>query len=430
MSPSEQVWRCHRHEAATPADDMAPGPAGRPGSGGVGILAAAAALRQFTAAQLAAYCAEDEAAVSAFLSGQPELWEWLPEACEWRVVDLAGIRALLAAAAGPDPPAAPPPWTPAGPAAPADRLLFAEDLLLACGPDPAADRTAAARTALNHLRQFIAAVRPVAGPWWRINLAGRVAIPDLPLASGDLVTTARVRIDIALAHLIGAEAAGRRASARQLISLISAAWDVECLPESMDAERWRDLDERFTALCRKVLDPPGRAGGTSAPATFLAALALLRAPDRARHSSAGGEVLARLLDGLSRVPTVADHAAVSPFFRVLDRRPDGLRRLAVYSGLLPLVPRGGRWRQESEPLPGVVVEAVVDDVASRHLEDSAWELARGLSGFPEPSLSALIGQASYVLDEVASRRATLDSDVISRSEPTRKELLSLGNVLV
>jgi hypothetical protein len=393
-----------------------------------GILAAAAALRQFTAAQLAAYCDADEAAVSAFLSGQPDLWEWLPDACEWRVVDLAEIRAQLAAT-GPDPPAAPLPGTPA-PAEPADSLLFAEDLLLDCGADPAADRTVAARTALNHLRQFIAAVRPVAGPWWRINLAGRVAVPDLPLASGDFVTTARVRIDIALAHLIRAEAAGQRASAKQLIRLISAAWDVECLPESMDGERWRDLDARFTALCRQVLDPPAGAGGTSAPATFLAALALLRAPDRARHSSAGGEVLARLLDGLSRAPTVADHAAVSPFFRLLYRRPDGLRRLAVYSGLLPLVPHGCRWQQESEPLPGVVVEAVVDDLASRHLEDSAWELARGLSGFPEPSLSALIGQASYVLDEVASRRARLDSDVISRSEATRKELLSLGNVLV
>src|SRR5262249_38242517 len=188
--------------------------------------------------------------------------------------------------------------------------------------------------------------------------------------------------------------------------------------------------ERFTALCRKVLDAPAGAGGTSAPATFLAALARLRAPDRDRHSSASGEMLARLLDALSRVPTVAGHAAASPFFRGLHPRPDGGRRLAVYSGLLPLVPHGCCWRRESEPLPGVVVEVVVDDLASRHLEDSARELARGLGGFPEPSLSALIGQASYVLDDVASRRASLDGDVVSRSEPTRKELLSLGNVLV
>jgi hypothetical protein len=393
-----------------------------------GILAAAAALRQFTAAQLTAYCDEDEAAVSAFLSGQPGPWEWLPDTCEWRVVDLAGIRAQLAAA-GPDPPAAPPP-VPAGPADPADSLLFAEDLLLTCQEDPAADRKVIARTALNHVRQFIAAVRPAAGPWWRIGLTARGAIPDLPLASGDFVTAARVRIDIALARLVGAEAAGQRVSEQQLIGLISAAWDVECLPESMDGARWRDLDERFTALCREVVDPPGGAGRTSAPATFLAELALLRAPDRARRSSASSEVLARLLDALSRVPTAADHGAVSPLFRVLDRRPDGVRRLAVYSGLLALVPHGCRCRPESEPLPGVVVEAVADDLASRHLEDSAWELARGLSGFPEPSLSALIGQASYVLDEVASRRASLDSDVVSRSELTRKELLSLGNVLV
>jgi hypothetical protein len=394
-----------------------------------GILAAVAALRQFTAAQLAAYCAEDEAAVSAFLSGQPGLWEWLPDACEWRVVDLAGVRAQLAAAAGPDPPAAPT-RTPACPVEPADSLLFAEDLLLTCQQDPAADRRMVARTALNHLRQFIATVRPGAGPWWGVDLAGRVAVPDLPLPSGDFVTAARVRIDISLARLTGAEAAARGVPAEQLISLISAAWEVECLPESMDGQRWRDIDERFTALCRQVVDLPGGADATSAPATFLAALARRRAPDRARHSSASGEVLARLLDGLSHPTAVAGRTVASPFFRVLDRRPDGRRRLAVYSGLLPLVPRGCAWWQVSEPLPAVVVEAVADASASRHLEESARALVRGMSGITKPSLSALIGQASYVLDEVATRRASLDSDVVSRAEPVRKELLSLGNVLV
>src|SRR5262249_56718795 len=127
---------------------------------------------------------------------------------------------------------------------------------------------------------------------------------------------------------------------------------------------------------------------------------------------------------------VTDSAPGTPLFRVLDRSPDGQRRVAVYSGLVPLVPHGCRWHQEAELLPGVVVEAVADDRASRHLEDSARKLARGLTGFRDPSRSALLGQAAYVLEEVAGQRASLDREVVSRSETTRKELLSFGGVLV
>src|SRR5262249_56579182 len=104
---------------------------------------------------------------------------------------------------------------------------------------------------------------------------------------------------------------------------------------------------------------------------------------------------------------VTDSAPGTPLFRVLDRSPDGQRRVAVYSGLLPLVPHGCRWHREAELLPGVVVEAVTDDRASRHLEDSARTLARGLTGFREARRSALLGQAAYVLEAGANPRARL-----------------------
>src|SRR5262249_44383125 len=153
-----------------------------------------------------------------------------------------------------------------------------------------------AHTALNHLRQFVAAVWPDAGPWWTIDLAGRVAVPDVPLGFHDVITAARVRIDVALARLTVAEAAGRRAPPDEVVNPIGTAWEVECLPDAMDGQRRRALDEAFAALCSTVV---GRPGGTSAPATLLAALAQRRAPDRAEHSSASAEVLGCLLDGLA-----------------------------------------------------------------------------------------------------------------------------------
>jgi hypothetical protein len=405
------------------------------------VLAAAAALRTFTAAQLAAYCDEDAPAIEAVLDQHPGLVEQLPGGC-WRVLDTAALRRRLAKHARlrqarqehltrstrlvrpPDQARA------------AARLLLAEQVLLDCAaePDPLARRIMAA-TAHNHLRQCAAAFTPGGGTWWEVDTSGELSVPEIKV-DADLVTVGRLRLNLALARFTGSEASGGTIGMEELVR---AAGEVDRLPAQMTGGRRLALVRQFASLSSRVLRLPHGSLSTSAPARFLATVAVRRSADRATRSAQAGRLdqpagaavhLIRLLDGLASEPAVRGDGPASRLFRVIDRLPAGRARVAVYADLVPRLPRDCHWDRQGDPLPGAVVEGVADNRAQQHLWDCARLLESDLTGSPFSSESALIGQAAYVLENLAVLRAELDATVLNRAEANRRTLLTLAGVPV
>jgi len=388
------------------------------------VLAAAVALRRFTAARLAAYCDEDDQTVAAILTEHPELVERLPGTAEWQVIDADAIRRELAGVAP-----TPRPRRSRDRSRAAARLLLAEETLLGCAQEPeATDRMVMASTAMNHLRQYIAASRPGGGSWWDIDLAAQQQPPVRALRTdSEVITAARLRMDIALAGMTRAEATG---NTLPVDDLVRVARDVGALPAGMDTRRRCALVDRFATLASGVIRLPGGPPSTSAPARFLTTLAVRRTLDAARNQRAASAALIRLLHGLAREPALRCQGPDSRLFRVLGSRPDGLVRVAVYSDLLQLLPQDYRWQRESALLPGAVVQAVTEDRARLHLQECAQALERDFARSPFRSERALIGQAAYVMEDLAIRHAGLDRTVVRRSDRARRELLSLAQVLV
>jgi hypothetical protein len=95
------------------------------------VLSAAAALNEFTAAQVAAYCEDDQDSVIQVLRDHDDLFEPVPHAStpRWRVTDRTRLREVIAAAesrgrpAGADHRPVPDGWREA-------RLLLAEQTLI------------------------------------------------------------------------------------------------------------------------------------------------------------------------------------------------------------------------------------------------------------------------------------------------------------
>ena len=388
----------------------------------VGVLAAAVALRRFTAARLAAYCHEDGETVAGILAEHAGLVEPLPGTAEWRVIDAEAIRRELSGAA-----AAPSPQRSRDPSRAAARLLLAEQTLLDCVLEPAeSDRLVMASTAMNHLRQYVAA-RAGAGSWWDIDLAAGVSVDDLRVDS-EIITAARLRIDIALAGMTRAEAAGQTLPVEYLVRV---AHDVGALPPGMDIGRRHALANRFATLAGGVIRLPDGRPSTSRPARFLTTLAIHRTLAAAvRNWRDISAALVRLLHGLAREPALRSQGPDSRLFRVLGSQPDGQVRVAVYADLLQLLPQDYRCRSRSALLPGAVVEAVAEDRAWLHLRECALALERDFACSPFHSERALIGQAAYVMEDLAIRHAGLDRTVVRRSDRARRELLSLAQVLV
>jgi hypothetical protein len=430
-----------------------------------GVLAAAAALRRFTAAELAAYCPEDDEAIAAVLTQHPSLVERLPSG-EWQVRDTVALRARLARQArlrqarrrqlAHTPLSVRPP----DPTRAAARMLLAEQVLLDCAaePDPAARRIMAA-TAHNHLRQCAAAFTPQAGSWWEIDPSATLAVPRIRL-DADLITAGRLRMDLTLAVITGSEAAGATVA---MDDLVRAATQVDGLPAEMPSGRRRALVRRFTSLSCRVLRLPHGSLSQSAPARFLATVAIRRTADRATESlhlpparptadlERGGDLLAvrafpqvdgghadgsahliRLLTGLAEEPAVrgGGEGPASRLFRVIDRLPAGRARIAVYADLVALLPRDCHWDVHRDLLPGAVVECVADNRAQQHLWDCARLLENDLTRSPFSSESALIGQAAYVLEHLAAVHADLDSGLRYRADANRRSLLTLAGVPV
>ena len=396
------------------------------------VLGAAAALNEFTAAQIAAYCEDDQDGVLDVLQEHADLFEPVPQARSprWRVTDRRRLRETIAAAET-GTPRTPPPRPDPGEAGRV-RLLLAEQTLLACADEPsAASRRTMAATATNYLRQFLADL-PDLGErprWWEIGPACVDELGDR-LATGAVpVSPARLRTDFALASLTGSEAASEDVS---IGFLIDTATGLSRLMSTREAgqEGVQRLSRRFADLAMKLTTPSmAEAPEETAPARLLSALAWRRAGPAAQG---GWEPAARAQVTLLR--TIADHHPLAPpegsgcLYRVLGDAGHGRQRVAVYRDLLELLPSRYACEPVEELLPGVVVTAEADPRAGRLLSGYAGVIEEDLRTSPYGSERALVGQVAHRFEEFADAPANGDRGVADRTTRTRRELLALFDV--
>ncbi|MGH3910523.1 MAG: hypothetical protein ACRDRM_06790, partial [Pseudonocardiaceae bacterium] len=190
------------------------------------VLAAAAALRDFTVDELAAFCDEQPPAIVAILDGARNRVERTdgdddPPVARWRVVDLDGLRRDLAVRAE----ASRSGGALARPrsfvaASSTTRLLLVEQTLSECAAEvSAAKRRILVATAKNHLRQVVAGAAPGKRPWWSVELSLQrlgEAIERRP----DEPAFTRLRLDVALACLAECDATGQPVPARDLVDTV------------------------------------------------------------------------------------------------------------------------------------------------------------------------------------------------------------------
>lgn len=392
------------------------------------ILAAAAALQEFSTIQLAAYCGTDPGIVEDLLSGLPDLVEPAARQC-WRVLDLAGIRAAAASDTGSDRSVEPTPPPAGSPAPITDRLVLAEEMLVECGHEDSADlRRAMTETVRNNLRQVIARVSSSPTPWWDIQ-ASQATWNAVAAATDDpALSASRLRADFTLANIIDAEAAGQPVRAELLTQ---AASDLSRVATATAGARLRQIFEYFVELATILAEPAGlTAPSESAPARLLVALAWHRARALVGVDiGRAAKTFAQILHQLSRRPRTLDRHAID-LYRLVERAPGGGDRVVVYRGLLDLLPQPAHWCAGGAFQPGVLVEAITDHETSSRLQNFAWRLREGLERSPFQSESALIGGAAHVLHDVAMATAAPDGDVLPRSDAVRRELLQLAGVPV
>jgi hypothetical protein len=397
------------------------------------VLAAAAALNEFTAAQVAAYCEDDLDSVTRIIRDHDELFAPVPHACtpRWRVTDRRLLRAVIAAAEGRGQPAAAG-HRPGPDGSREDRLLLAEQTLIDCAEEPsAAGRRTMAATAANYLRQFVAAT-PEAGDgrrWWEVEPSCLDALGDRVTGDAATVSRSRLRTDFALARLTGSEAANEQVG---IGFLIETATELTRLLGSAEAgeERICRLSRRFADLAMKLTTPsaPGNPGAV-APAKLLSALAWRRAGPAAQG---GWDRAARAQVALLR--TIADRHPLVPdegharLYRDLDQPRHGRKRVAVYQDLLDLLPSRYDWEPVEALLPGAVVTAVTDLDACRLLRRYASVIEGDLVSSPYGSERALVGQVAHRFEEFADAQAGRDRTVADRTTETRKQLLALFDV--
>lgn len=396
------------------------------------VLGAAAALNEFTAAQIAAYCEDDQDGVLDVLREHADLFEPVPQARSprWRVTDRQRLREIMAAAETPARHAEahrPEPGEAGG-----ARLLLAEQTLIACAdePSPAGRRTMAA-TATNYLRQFLAGL-PGLGDhpsWWELGPACLDELGERLSAGPVPVSPVRLRTDFALASLTGSEAASEDVS---IGFLIDTATGLSRLMSTREAgqEPVQRLSRRFADLAMKLTTPsvPERPEVTAC-ARLLSALAWRRAGPAAQG---GWAPAARAQVTLLR--TIADHHPLVPLdsrgclYRVLGDAGHGRQRVAVYRDLLELLPSRYACEPVEELLPGVVVTAEADPRAGRLLSTYAGVIEEDLKTSPYGSERALVGQLAHRFEEFADAPANGDPGVADRTTETRRELLALFDV--
>ena len=135
-----------------------------------------------------------------------------------------------------------------------------------------------------------------------------------------------------------------------------------------------------------------------------------------------------LLKGIGRSRIRAESAHPVSLYQVLGNLPRGRQRVVVYTDLLNLLPRQFELALADQVLPGALVEAVAGPAASDHLREYATVIETDLVRSPFHSESALIGQVTHVLQDLAARESRSDGSVVERTDRTCVELLSLAGV--
>lgn len=405
------------------------------------VLAAAAALRDFTVDQLAAFCDEQPPAIVAILDGASGRVERSdgdadPSVARWRVVDLDGLRHDLAVRteetvradeSQPGRALAEPRHQDCASSDP--RLLLAEQTLSDCATaESATERRILVATAKNHLCQVVASVRPERGPWWSVELSLQrlgEAIERRPNRPG----LTRLRLDVALACLAECDAAGDPVPARDLVDTVLRFQRFTALEDP----KLRDLVGRFFDLVTAQLVPRDRSS-VPAPDRLIAAVARRRARAQVEHArrehGVGGAMhaLVPLLKSLDEQPGPTQEQGL---YQVLGHLPDGRDRVAVYSDLLRILPQQWcTWQDTTELLPGALAVVVAEPEVATHLAHCAATLESDLVRSPFSSDAALIGQVAHVFQYLADQVVSLDGTVRVRSEKARCELVELAKAHV
>jgi hypothetical protein len=410
------------------------------------VLAAAAALHEFTLGQVTAYCNGDRREVEKVLDRFGRFFETVDLPTEvarerrWRVADMVALRAEIARRSPARSPETArdreipevPDATTSGRSLGA-RLVLAEETLVDCGTQSSpAHRRVMARTAMNYLKQVVAAYGARDADWWEIDPPGPLPADRDP--GNNPTTRSRIATDVALARMTACEAAGETLA---IDYLIAAAVETRRLfrSEEVDRRRLTRMLERFSILARELTTPPGPESRSSAcpaaPARLLSAVAWGRACSQVENDApAAAQVLVDLLRGIARSRLGAERHHPVPLYQVLGRLPRGQHRVAVYTDLLDLLPRHFEIALADHIVPGALIEAVADAAASDHLRGYAAVIETDLVRSPFRSDSALIGQVAHVLQDLAVRESGADGGVLERTDRTRVELLSLAGVPV
>jgi hypothetical protein len=413
-----------------------------------GLLAAAAVLREFTPAQLAAWCEEDVDTVAAFLAAAGDLFGRLPtcgragpDGPRWRVNDAQVLHQALLEESR----AHRREWTdrvrPAEGRGSAGRpswgldarLRMAEETLMDCAEEPSAlGRRLMADSAMNYLRQFLADVLPQSRPWWEIEPALVATMPaQVPTGAGT-VTRSRLRADLALARLTSSAATGVPVEAEFLLRT-ARGLDHPFGSSDVDEEWLSRLTGRFTELALALVRPSVHdIHNMAAPARLLSALtwrhALTDAHGNVREAVRG---LAQALQAVVRtLPEAVPDDGPTSLYQVLASLPQGRKRINVYAGLLAILPRQLGYHEEEQVVPGVLVTAVTGPRASHRLRMYADTIEEDLVHSDFTSGSALLGQAAHLVQDLAERGASMDGSVLERSDRTRRHLLALAGVPV
>jgi hypothetical protein len=383
------------------------------------VLAAAAALREFSTAEIAAYSDEPPAAVEDILDATGGAVQRVgppPEdpavTARWRVAEAVALRRQLQERSEePHRKVTPDVGDDA-----VDQLRHAEQVLLRCGAEDSGERRRVlVSTAVNHLRQATAAILRSDTPWWAIEL-GSGRFDDALRRHPDRATGTRLRLGVTVARLAVDHVTGNPAPGDAVAETVA---DLRHDAAQIGGGDWLD------GLVRGLVDV---ATAQVAPADGPAVHKLVVAVARRRVAVQAGtdpdaamtalELLVRRLGGET------GPARVSDLYRTLRRLPEGDHAL-VYTDLLALLPREVHCDRFDEPLPGGLVEVVGDHAAAERLSRCAAALECDLRTGNIHSDAGLIGQAAQVF-QFLTEEAPVDDTVRSSGDATRSELNTLA----
>jgi hypothetical protein len=372
-----------------------------------GVLAAAALLREFGLAEISAFCDEQPPDIAAILAAAAPAVVASGDD-RWRVVDLPAVRREARKGI---------PAVPVQRRAPDEgpRLELAEETLVACRAEPSLDRRRVmVASAVNHLRQVLAATLPGRLPWWTVELHTDLLVDELR-RHPDRVQAVRLQLSVAVARLAEGNVTGNPVPADELLETVAYFRQEPLLGD----HRLQGLVGGFVDLATAQESPP------IAPVERLI-VAVARRRARAQVERDFGAALQALEPLLRALGAGHAHPQMHDLFQTLGRLPDGRDHAVVYSDLLHVVPAQLQWHPAGELLPGALVEVVAEPAVSVHLRRCARTLEADLVHSPFGSDTALIGQVAHVFQELAEQHAGLDGSVVTRTDEARSELLRLA----